>query len=121
MPLSLLQGDAWQGSRKLLRSEYERTTVIGLASAGRDDRKSFSADTGMGEVLVIARRRRLGSPRYAETVDVPVTFVALRKRPTSGAEAAAVATAIRDAEKRARARVMLGNDVWGRACPGNLG
>ena len=113
MPLSLLQGDAWQGSRKLLRSEYERTTVIGLASAGRDDRKSFSADTGMGEVLVIARRRRRGSHRHAETVDVPVTFVALRKRPTSGAEAAAVATAIRDAEKRARARVMLGNDVWG--------
>ena len=113
MPLSLLQGDAWQGSRKLLRSEYERTTVIGLASAGRDDHKSFSADTGMGEVLVIARRRRRGSHRHAETVDVPVTFVALRKRPTSGAEAAAVATAIRDAEKRARARVMLGNDVCG--------
>ena len=58
MPLSLLQGNAWEGSRELLRSRYEETTVISLASAGRDEQKSFSADTGMGEVLVVARHPR---------------------------------------------------------------
>ena len=108
LPLSLLQGDAWESSRKLLRSEYHRTTVIGLASTGhRDDQKSFSADTGMGEALVIARRR--SSRRRAETADAPVMFVALRKRPTSGTEAAAVCAA----ERGNQTRVMLGEDLCG--------
>ncbi len=112
MPLSLLQGNAWEGSRRLLRSEYERSTVVGLASPAAVQ-KSFSADTEMGEVLLIARRRDPACRRAAKAVDRAVTFVALRKRPTSGAEACAVATAIRDTERRGGKRIMLGNDVCG--------
>jgi hypothetical protein len=115
MPLSLLQGSAWAGSRALLRRQYERTMVIGLATPGRDDAKSFSADTVMGEVLVIARRRRRTRKR---TVEDPVTFVALRRRPASGAEAAALAVAIRAAEGGHRSRVVLGDDLWGTLAPG---
>ena len=111
MPLSLLQGNSWDGSRQLLRSEYHRTTVIGLASAGRNDQKSFSADTGTGEVLVIARR--LISRRRAKSADAPVTYVALRKRPTSGTEAAALAVAVRAAERGDQTRVVLGEDLCG--------
>ena len=137
MPLSLLQGNAWEASRELLRSRYEETTVISLASAGRDEQKSFSADTGMGEVLVIARRRenageeaadvqaapagrsrtgRGGSASGEEAADVraaPVTFVSLRKRPASATEAAGLAAAIRDAARRGRSRIMLGDDLRG--------
>ena len=163
MPLSLLQGNAWAASRDLLRSRYEETTVISLASAGRDDRKSFSADTGMGEVLVIARRRKdagresasvpeaparspaasadetaapggahpraadvTGEPLAAsadetaapggESASVPdasVTFVALRTRPASATEAAGLAAAIRDAARRGRSRILLGDDLCG--------
>ena len=116
MPLSLLQGGAWGASRALLRTQYERTTVIGLAAPGRDEEKSFSADTGMGEVLVVARRRRpsRGAARKArKAADAPVTFVALRKRPASGAEAAALAAAIRDAAPNDAARVVLGDDLYG--------
>ena len=138
MPLSLLQGNAWAASRDLLRSRYEETTVISLASAGRDDRKSFSADTGMGEVLVIARRRKEAGGESASVPDAParspaasadesaasgggsasvpeapVTFVALRRRPASATEAAGLAAAIRDAARRGRSRILLGDDLCG--------
>ena len=191
MPLSLLQGNAWAASRDLLRSRYEETTVISLASAGRDDRKSFSADTGMGEVLVIARRRKeaggesasvpaaparspaasadesaasggahpradvTGEPPAsadesaasgeesvsvpdaparspaasadetaapgggsASVPDAPVTFVALRRRPASATEAAGLAAAIRDAARRGRSRILLGDDLCGTRVTG---
>ena len=111
MPLSLLQGNAWAASRDLLRSKYDQTKVIGLASAGRDDEKSFSADTGMGEVLVITRRKRGAAGKGPE--NAPVAFVALRKRPTSAIEAAGLASAIRDAERRGRSRITLGDDLCG--------
>ena len=112
MPLSLLQGDAWEGSRQLLRSAYHQTTVIGLASTDRrDEQKSFSADTGMGEVLVIARRRR--SRRRAKSADDPVMYIALRKRPTSSTEAVALAAAVRAAERSDQTRVVLGDDLCG--------
>lgn len=119
MPLSLLQGKAWAASRNLLGSQYERAMVLGLATGGRDDAKSFSADTGMGEVLVIARRRRSASgkrPATAEgpdSADCPVSFVALRRRPVSTTEAVGLAAAIRAAEQGDRSRVMLGEDLWG--------
>ena len=113
MPLSLLQGNAWEGSRELLRSRYEETTVISLASAGRDEQKSFSADTGMGEVLVIARRGCRTDGKATDVADAPVTFVTLRKRPASATEAAGLAVAIRNAAEAGRSRVMLGDDLCG--------
>ncbi len=113
MPLSLLQGGAWTASRTLLQTQYEQTTVIGLAAPGRDEGKSFSADTGMGEVLVIARRSRPPRPAARKAADSPVTFVALRKRPASGAEAAALAAAIRDSAENDASRVVLGDDLYG--------
>ena len=42
-----------------------------------------------------------------------MTFVALRKRPASGAEAAALAAAIRDAAPHDGTRVVLGDDLYG--------
>ena len=111
MPLSLLQGGSWEASRNLLRSRFERAIVIGLASAGRDDAKSFSADTGMGDVLVVARRRKDTSTSAAP--ESPVTFVALRKRPASALEAVGLVAAIRDADVRNESRVTLGDDLCG--------
>ena len=112
MPLSLLQGNAWAGCRALLRSHYERATVIGLAAAATNQR-SFSADTGMGEVLFIARRRFLRQWTVGSGSTKQVTFVALRKRPVSSAEAAALAAAIRAAERHDQTRIVLGEDLCG--------
>ena len=117
MPLSVLQGNAWAGCRALLRSHYERATVIGLAAAATNQ-KSFSADTGIGEVLIIARRRLLRQWTVGSGSTKQVTFVALRKRPASSTEAAALAAAIRAAERHDQTRVVLGDDLWGTIAPG---
>ena len=115
MPLSLLQGRSWAGSRDLLQSHYERGVVIGLASASMRDR-SFSADTGMGEVLVVARRKR--NAPAAPLTEMPVTFVALRNRPSSALEAVGLVAAIRDAFVHRNSQVTLGDDLCGMQVSG---
>ena len=119
MPLSLLQGSAWKASRELLRSKFENAVVVSLASVVRDSAVSFSADTGMGEVLLVARRRNTRStPERASDVSDEeaasrVTYVALRKPPASGTEATGIASAIRDAVHRGASRIAIGDDHYG--------
>jgi hypothetical protein len=82
MPLSLMSGGAWEASRQLLRKSYNDLVFISIAGA-RDNTLSFSADTGMGEVLVIGRKT-IGNSNRA-------TFVVVKDRPASsmvGANAA---------------------------------
>ena len=72
MPLSLISGDAWEKSRALLAKHYSNLVIISIAGeAGAD--LSFSADTGMGECLIIGRKSETGSTR--------ATFIILNKRP----------------------------------------
>ncbi|MCY4546406.1 MAG: hypothetical protein OXD39_14325 [Gemmatimonadetes bacterium] len=116
MPLSLLQGNAWKASRDLLQAKYEGAVVVSLASVVRDSAVSFSADTGMGEVLLIARRRTTrDNPEQAKTelTADSVIYVALRKPPVSGSEATGIASAIRDAVRQGISRIAIGNDQYG--------
>lgn len=116
MPLSLLQGSAWKPSRDLLRTKYERAVVVSLASAHRINQLSFSADTGMREVLLIARRSTTPDKQVdgkTEETTMPVTYVALRKPPASGTEATGIASAIRDAIEQGASRIAIGNDQYG--------
>lgn len=74
MPLSLMSGDAWDDSRALLRKNYRDLVLISIS--GTDDAYlSFSADTNMGECLVIGRKDSRGSTR--------AVFVILKQRPGS--------------------------------------
>ena len=109
MPLSLVQGNSWKGGRRLLNEEYEERTVIGLAAAADRD-KSFSADTDMGEVLIIARRRRDTGPKKDPA---PISFVALRERPKSTTDAAGLAAEIQKAKTAAKPEIMIGNELRG--------
>ena len=59
LPLAVLQGQSWQKARDLWRKDYENIVVVSIAAEkGRE--QSFSADTDMGEVLVIAQKRSKG-------------------------------------------------------------
>ena len=88
MPLSLLSGEAWEESRQLLRKSYEDLILISIAGL-RDNDLSFSADTGMGECLVIGRK--IGqSSRWARA-----TFVVLNERPSSTMTGSITAVQIR--------------------------
>ncbi|HEV7842140.1 MAG TPA: hypothetical protein VGO69_00510, partial [Pyrinomonadaceae bacterium] len=72
MPLSLISGDAWRHSRALLSKNYSNLVLVSIAGAGSED-MSFSADTGMGECLVVGHKSKTGSKR--------ATFVILNERP----------------------------------------
>jgi len=76
MPLVLMSGEAWEESRQLLRKSYDDLILISIAGA-KDNEMSFSADTGMGECLVIGRKVGQSS-RWARA-----TFVVLNERPSS--------------------------------------
>ena len=72
MPVSLMSGDAWEASRALLAKHYSELILITIAGAASAE-MSFSADTDMGECLVIGRK-------VANTTGRAV-FVVLNARP----------------------------------------
>ena len=56
LPLVILSGTSWEKARQMLRTRYRDITVVTIAGAKAHD-KAFSADTGLGECLLIARKR----------------------------------------------------------------
>ncbi len=56
LPLAFLQGHSWQKARDLFRDKYCDVIVVSIAGAKSID-KSFSAETNMGEILIVARKR----------------------------------------------------------------
>ena len=72
MPLSLVSGDAWEQSRVLLAKNYSDLILISIAGADGAE-LSFSADTDMGECLVVSQKSTKASKR--------ATFVILNERP----------------------------------------
>ena len=85
LPLSTSAGFAWQGFRNMLENDYTDMTVLSIAAADNDS-LSFSADTGMAECLVIARKLKPGEPQSDRT-----RFASLQHRPQGFAHASAVA------------------------------
>ena len=89
LPLSAASGLSWQRFRKMLAADYTDLTVLSIAANGKE--MSFSSDTGMGECLVVARKRMSDEPRAQRA-----HFVSLRRRPQGFAQASAVANGIID-------------------------
>ena len=61
LPLVFLQGHSWRKARDLFCDKYRDVIVVSIAGEKGID-KSFSAETDMGEVLVIARKRGERAP-----------------------------------------------------------
>jgi hypothetical protein len=86
MPLSLMAGESWEESRQMLRKSYDDLILISIAGA-KDNDMSFSADTGMGECLVIGHKTEKKNGR--------ATFVVLNERPSSTMTGSITAAQIR--------------------------
>jgi hypothetical protein len=117
MPLSLVSGDAWEKSRGLIAKRYDHLILVSIAGADGTD-LSFSADTDIGECLVVGRKNAAGSKR--------ATFVILGERPASPMLGASAARQIEllIAEKKLRrledgpvggTPIFFGKDVIGQA------
>ena len=85
LPLSAASGQSWLKFREMIFQGYTTLTVLSLAAADNDD-LSFSADTGMAECLVIARKL---TPN--ESTDGRARFASLRSRPLGFAHASSLA------------------------------
>ena len=99
LPAVSVSGDSWEQFRIMLSELYEDVTITTISSTpipqGQSTRlektaRAFSADTGMGEALVVARKLR---PQPEPTPDrrpaaeaKQATFVSLIDRPRSIAE-----------------------------------
>ena len=113
LPLSLVQGGSWHPARVLLTTWYEDIMLVALAAAKVHD-MSFSADTGMGEVLVVARKR--STPRRYQTQSrTPAVFVNLHQRPATTIEAMEIARYLNRERKRLSSikRITLGAQTVG--------
>ena len=79
LPLAVLQGQSWQKARDLWREEYRDIIVVSIAGE-KSHEKSFSADTGLGEALVVAKKQRDGSDANRGV------FINLARRPRTPME-----------------------------------
>ena len=77
IPLVFLAGKTWEKARKLVRDRYSSIVVVTIAGNKSSD-KSFSADTGLGECLLVARKLA-DNPARAR-------FVTLREKPRNQTE-----------------------------------
>ena len=100
LPASFLQGASWEAARRMLEKHYTDIAIISISAQGMTA-QSFSADTGMAEVLVIATRKennRTSQKTRKKDKDVfsqPCFFVNLASRPRSILEATMTARALR--------------------------
>jgi len=92
LPATFASGNSWRNARELIAKKCADVCVISIAADGTA-KQSFSADTALGEVLVIATRRD-----DSETGDSHSTekwrWVNLRSRPQSPAAAIETAKSI---------------------------
>ena len=86
LPLTAMQGTSWQGVRDLVRRNYGDVTVVSI-TANRAGEQSFSADTGMAEVLLVCRKA-------PDAVRGRGRFVSLKRRPRSEMAGSEIARAI---------------------------
>ena len=85
LPLSAAAGLSWEDFREMIARDYTGLTVLTIAAADNDD-ISYSADTGMAECLVIARKVKPG-----QTSQDRVYFTSLRRRPQGFPHASSLA------------------------------
>ena len=118
LPMSALSGAAWEGVRAALIERCQNLVIVSIASEGSHGR-SFSADTGMAECLIIANTATPGAA--SQHHEATSTFAFLHSAPSSTAQAVEIANQIHAARTTADKShlplngrsIRLGEDVVG--------
>ena len=98
LPLSSMSGSSWDKLRGQWQDNYRETTVVTIAAEGSFDR-SFSADTGMAECLVVLTDEQVAQENHRHN-----WFVVLRKLPTTATEAEQLGNEIRKLQRNSNVR-----------------
>ncbi len=104
LPLTVVAGESWSAARDVLRRHYRDVTVMTIAGVGQSQR-SFSADTGMGEALVVGVRRE--RPVGAEEDEV--LYVNFRSRPRTSVEATGIAHTLNEIPEPRSGLIFVGD------------
>ena len=95
LPFTFVRGKSWENARRELNAHYTDIQVHSIVATGPTAR-AFSADTGIAECLVVAKKTRGGR----------ATFVNLNARPATHLEASIQATDLK--EKSIKGNVLDG-------------
>ena len=93
LPLSAASGQSWQDFRDMIAGEYTGISVFSIAAADNEG-LSFSADTGMAECLVIARK-----VKPDQLPNDRALFASLGRRPRGSANANSLAKVAIDSKE----------------------
>ena len=117
LPLSAAAGLSWQSFQETLAKDYADLTVLSIA-ASDNDHLSFSADTGMAECLVVARKLK-----QSEVTTGRGHFVSLGHRAQRFAHAGSLAMNVSNPERARRVEdgpyggtaLMIGDELAGES------
>ena len=118
LPLTVANGAAWAGTRKLLARRYGDIIVIAIAATGSRDR-AFSDDTGIADALILATKRE--GQIICAPDDAPTLFVNLLRRPQTTIEAEGLARVILDLPDTDSGFIRVGEEEVGSFIRGTLG
>ena len=119
VPAKVIEGTAWENTRKLLSHSYENIIAVTISS-GRDitsESRAFSADTGMAEAIIVATRRAVEAPPRQATGDQPqdVAYAILNNRPDTSAAAVEAARTVAAATSNELRPLSVGDQAIGWA------
>ena len=92
-PFTMLSGASWAKARTMLREDYADIVVYSMAST-EEGGQAFSADTGMGEVMLVARKKK-----EHEEKDTKVLYANLREQPKGKEETRMLAEQVEEARR----------------------
>ena len=123
LPVTALSGESWRGIRELLASRYGIEFVV---SSHDPEQRSMSYDTGIAEILLVARRLRDG-----ESPSERGTFVNLWRAACLETDALALVNAVNAAAAALSLRsdgppvggtpLIVGGEQWGEIADGPVG
>ena len=109
LPASFAQGESWSDARALLSRHYQDIVIVTLANTGKNDR-AFSADTGMAEVLVVAKKK-------VDDSSSKIQFANLRRRPVHHVAATEAAKSIETIRRNSgTGHITLGDEYSNGGC-----
>ena len=111
LPLAVVSGADWSATRRLLAHDYCDLTVVTIAAAGDAHDRAFSADTDIGEALVVAVKRT--EPVDTHESSANALYVNLRRRPHGLVEATEIARAVDGLSDDRTGLFFIGDDEAG--------
>ena len=114
VPLTASATSSWQRFREMIGQGYTAMSVV--SAAATKDEMSFSSDTGIAELLIIARKLKAD-----ESPDGRAQFISLKQRPQGFAHASTIAQGItnRNSVRRVEdgpyggSTLSVGDDMFG--------